>query len=152
MIVRAFLAFLPALAACAADTFVTGDGGDAGSDAPSGPTCGSTQCQTTDTCCVSSVGSFTCLATCPAQQSGNAVAALQCTSSADCANGVCCMQQTNGNTTSACAPQCDTNQVQLCDPASADAGCPATEPCSSSNIADWKLPQSFGTCGGVTVP
>jgi hypothetical protein len=42
--------------------------------------------------------------------------------------------------------------VQLCNPAAPDSGCPHADPCSTSNIQDWGLPQSFGTCGGRGVP
>jgi hypothetical protein len=151
--------FLPAIAACAADTFVTGDGGSAAADAgdaATGPACGPSPCAQGQTCCVTmanSTPSYACLAGCPTGGGGGpSVASLACASAADCAAGyVCCMEQSNGSTQSACASHCGVTQVQLCDPG-ADAGCPLGLPCSTSNIGDWNLPPTFGTCGGRGVP
>ncbi len=157
MMVRALLCFLPFVGACTADTFVNGDASstDAGSDAPTGPSCGPSQCGVGESCCAAQSndgGTFQCMHLCPQQLGGNAAASLACTSAADCPNAVCCMHQSNGVTVSACESQCGTSEVQLCNPAAPDPGCPSNEPCSSSNIQDWKLPQSFGTCGGLGVP
>jgi hypothetical protein len=39
----------------------------------------------------------------------------------------------------------------LCDPAAADAGCPAAAgACSSTNIGTWNVPNGFASCGGKT--
>ncbi|HSQ68258.1 MAG TPA: hypothetical protein VLM85_33845 [Polyangiaceae bacterium] len=155
----ALIAFAASLGGCTADTFAGADaGGDAGgSDAADGG--GGCTCTAPDLCCVysSSQGTtYTCAASCTPSTSGQDLSALACTSTADCggASAVCCIWRSNNVNQSACLPQCDStlNQVQLCDPSSGSAGCPATEPCSTNNIADWRLPQSFGTCGGVGVP
>lgn len=154
MMVRAWLAWVPLLAACAADTFVGSDGAaaDSGTDAAPGPICGQQPCASGDTCCVASGDAgaqYACASSCPTQQN---VAALSCTQTSDCPNGVCCMHQFNNVTSSQCEAQCGSSEVQLCDPSAPDPGCPAAQPCSTSNIQDWKLPQSFGTCGGLGVP
>ena len=77
---------------------------------------------------------------------------LACKSSSDCAQGVCCVSQSNNVDRSSCASQCDSNQAQLCDPTSANPACPIGEPCSTDHINDWGLPSGFATCGGVGVP
>jgi hypothetical protein len=138
-----------ALVACTTDTFVSNTN-DAAADeaATTGPTCGATRCGA-DTCCVAIDGGASCHTTCPNQS-----AALACTSSGDCASGlVCCMHKltTNNATVATCVAQCGPNDVQLCSLPS-DPTCNASEPCSSSNIKDWNLPESFGTCGGRGLP
>jgi hypothetical protein len=130
------------------DGSVVGDGavGDAGNVSIS---CGSTTCGIADTCCVKSqgadAGAFCVTGACPAMQT-----ALKCSKAADCAMGlVCCATiDQNNNVSSTCAATCTgNNSAPLCDPKS-DAGCPPMQPCSTNNIGDWNLPNTFGTCGG----
>ncbi len=144
-------------AACTADTFGGGDAGptDAGNDATSdGGATGCGACSAPNLCCVytGSGTSYTCAPTCAAPVQGQDLSALACTSSADCSQGVCCVSRVNNVNQSACMAQCTSSQAQLCDPSSPNPGCPAGAPCSSQNITDWKLPPTFGTCGGVSVP
>ena len=150
------------LAGCAADTFATPSATDAGADAPAEAaplSCGSSVCESFETCCIytSSSGGqpeYQCAGSCPQPQNGNQLSSMGCTSSAECPGQVCCMQRVSGGNVSQCAAQCNvgSGQVQLCDPSAGDAGCPTAEPCSTNNIADWGLPSGFGTCGGVGVP
>ncbi len=77
------------------------------------------------------------------------MAGIKCSGAANCGAGtVCCISQ---NGASACAASCSRNGAQLCDPAVAAAasGCGDAGACSSMNIGDWGLPDTFGTCGGV---
>jgi hypothetical protein len=147
----------------------TGAGGAAG--APGGSTsalsCGTASCVIPgESCCLTETGgafSFSCVvgSSCPAAagdagpggngngQNGN-TATLQCTSAANCAAGtVCCVSApNNGTTSSECKTSCTGDVAQLCDPNAATTGCAAAQPCSSRNIGDWGLPQTFATCGG----
>jgi hypothetical protein len=167
--------------ACSADTFTSGDAAsdaatssDAASDATTldaaadgAPnvqpvTCGQTTCGIGEACCVyTSVTndgglavSTSCATQCPAPSAGQQLAELGCTSTAECGSYVCCVHRSNNVDVSACAPTClsSNNEVQLCDPQAADAGCPPSDPCSTNNIADWNLPTTFATCGGKSVP
>ena len=133
---------------------------DGGKPVPTGA-CGGLSCATADACCVYTPGAdggaadYACAlqSACPAAGSGQKRADLACTSTADCAPVVCCIQRlANGDDQSRCMATCMGNDVQFCDPSAADAGCPANAPCSTSNISDWNLPPTFGTCGGVMVP
>ena len=133
---------LAALApACAADTFTQGDA--------------AFRCVYTS---AANDGGLNVLATCGPQcaapASGQQLAALGCTSTADCASEVCCVHRQNNVDVSACALTCNSgnNEVGLCDPLAADADCPASQPCSTNNISDWNLPATFATCGGHGVP
>jgi hypothetical protein len=131
---------------------------DAGADtavAPRTP-CGPSTCKLAETCCVYtnlSKAQYECHNACAQPQNGDQLSALKCSGTADCLSGqVCCIQQTGSQNVSACsATPCTGNQVQLCDPSAQDAGC-LNATCSSNNINDWKLPGTFGTCGGVAVP
>ena len=144
---------------------VTADGGiNPDGAGPGGNTsqlaCGATSCPIpAETCCVEQVSngrSYSCVAgsTCP-QTSGD-VAALKCSSSANCASGtVCCVTLSNGVVSSECKTSCTPDggrggdTAQLCDPRAGDsAGCPESQPCSNDNIGDWNLSHAFGTCGG----
>ncbi len=91
------------------------------------------------------------------------LAQLKCEGQANCAAGsICCAQLIssagkNDIVTSACVvgKTCGDAgpSAQLCDPAAAVTGCPASgalSTCSSNNIASWELPPPFATCGGVT--
>ena len=170
--------FALASAACSADTFATAarDGGasDAASDgaaidgatvadgpsaAATGPrvSCGSSTCKLVDTCCVYAnlnTAQYACHAVCPQPQNGDQLSALKCSSTADCLSGeVCCVQRLGSQNVSACsAMPCASSDVQLCDPSAQTTGCQANAPCSSNNVSDWKLPGTFGTCGGLPVP
>ena len=133
---------------------------DGGAPVPTGA-CGNLSCAAVEVCCVYTPGAdggaadYACALplTCPAAGSGQQRAELACTSTADCAPIVCCIQRlTTGDDRSRCAATCTGNEVQFCDPGAADAGCPASAPCSTNNIADWNLPPTFGTCGGRSVP
>lgn len=162
--------------ACTADVFAPApDGGgidaatdgatkdgaavDGGVDAPMGPriSCGTSTCKVVETCCVyTNLGSaqYECHVSCPQPQGGDQLSALACAGMADCHPGqVCCIQRSGSQNASVCsAAPCTGNQVQLCDPSTQDAGCPANAACSSKNINDWALPGTFGTCGGLAVP
>ncbi len=138
-----------------------GNPGDGGNVVPEGGAatlaCGPTlSCNLqAEQCCVELVGGggppkFTCAATCPP-----AATALKCRSAADCGNDVCCASDTQP-VTSQCKAQCLPKEAELCDPRAnappkasycGDAGA-----CSNKNIADWGLPQGFGTCGGIPGP
>ena len=171
------LAFAALATACSADTFTasdaSADAGDAatsdasggGADAsPAVPSvsCGASACTNGDTCCVYTSAandgglsvSMTCNAQCPAPNGNQQLATFDCTSTADCGSGVCCIHRQNNVDVSACAPACNSgnNEVQMCDPLAADAGCAPNQPCSTANIADWNLPSTFATCGGHGVP
>ncbi|HSQ61786.1 MAG TPA: hypothetical protein VLM85_01175 [Polyangiaceae bacterium] len=147
-------------AACTADTFVGVP--DAATDSAGqgavAIACGTAACQPTEICCVSSSSTsvaYACQTTCSAPASGARLSELQCTSTADCAGQLCCIHRdSSGVNVSACEAACNpsNNEVQLCDPAAADPGCPPTAPCSTNLIADWSLPPSFATCGGLGVP
>lgn len=76
---------------------------------------------------------------------------LACKSSVECGAGlVCCGVIAGGAPASRCqAPCAGPDEVEICDPKAADAGCPAAVgACSSSNNSDWDLPSGYGTCGG----
>lgn len=143
------------------------DGGAGGEAGPGGNTaqlpCGSTSCNIPgETCCVvrprSRPPSFTyaCAAgsTCPVPADGGSATELACSSAANCAPGsVCCVRDDGQRVWSECAAACTGGaggvaSAQLCDPTAPQVGCAANAPCSSANIADWGLPQGFGTCGG----
>jgi len=131
---------------------------DAGADAgPVGEQCGATMCGAREACCIYSNNGvpsrFECHAVCPAAQGGQQLSSLRCARASDCTGGdVCCVERVASENVSACAPACTQNQAQLCDPGAPTSGCSASSPCSTSNIADWGLPQGMGTCGGVPVP
>lgn len=137
-----------------------GDGGINPPDAgPGGNTtqinCGATACPIpAQECCVAQTNAgraYGCVsvdAGCGGGGGGD-VAALQCTSQANCpANTVCCVSATNNGATSACQASCTGDQAQLCDPSATNTGCSAQDPCSHDNIGDWGLPRTFATCGG----
>ena len=134
--------------------------GGVGGDAALGPhvSCGPSTCKLSETCCVYvnlSGAQYDCRSACPAAQGADQLSALKCSGTADCGSGrVCCVERSNPQNVSVCsATPCGSNQVQLCDPSTqAASGCPVNAPCSGSNINDWKLPGTFGTCGGVGVP
>ena len=119
-------------------------------------TCGSTPCGPGEVCCAytaSAVDRFECRGGCQPAGGGEWLSVLSCTEMADCKMGaVCCIERKSTSNVSVCTTQCGSNQVPLCNPASADSGCAPTSPCSSTNITDWKLPLTFGTCGGQGVP
>jgi hypothetical protein len=150
-----------------------GSGGTTDAGGPGGNAnvlaCGSTACAIpSQVCCVDRVGggtaSYQCVtgATCPvvdagAGNNGDPPTALQCAGAANCGGGtVCCVQRTGGVTSSSCKASCGgQNAAQLCDPkaAAASSGCPADagtlSQCLTRDIADWGLPATFATCGGV---
>ena len=129
------------------------DGGGTFTDAgnPTTIPCGNSTCTLPgQTCCVQNQGqtpTFTCIngTTCPNNQTG-----LHCQNTASCAPGlVCCVAQQGQVTTSNCKATCAQNEAQLCDPKASNPGCvPANQQCSSTNIVDWGLPNTFATCGG----
>jgi hypothetical protein len=159
-----------------ADAMITNSGGaltDAslGGDATS-LNCGSASCSLpNEACCLypitnppppffaacSSGGSCPAI---PADAGYDAGAAteLHCEVQANCGgNTVCCLQApASGNVKAHCvsASSCVSSDAGaraalLCDPAISDPGCGGAGACSSANIATWKLPSGFGTCGGV---
>lgn len=145
------------LTACATDTFVEADGSADGGDAGPTVSCGASACAPGETCCIYSGSGgtqYACNAQCGQAEGGAQLSVLACTSGADCAGEACCIRQSNGGNVSICEPQCNTTngEVQLCDPNAADAGCSASQPCSTDNIGDWGLPNGFATCGGRSVP
>ncbi len=142
---------------------------DGGAPLDSGPggstssiTCGATTCSIpAETCCVYPVAnpppsvSYACAvgSGCPAPTTGGDPAtALKCSSAVNCpANTVCCVSQVGNTVSSACQSSCTNQQAQLCDPnvAQGASGCAADAgACSNSQIGDWGLPKTFGTCGG----
>lgn len=142
-------------------------GGDGGIDPPdAGPggstsaiTCGATSCALpAEQCCVSSVPgpgnlSYGCIAAsdagCPQPDGGGDVTSLKCSAQANCpASTVCCVRQTNNGAASECKATCAGTEAQLCDPNAATTGCAAQIPCSSKNVTDWGLPNTYATCGG----
>lgn len=157
----------------AADGATVANGGSSDDAGPGGTPqtvpCGSATCAIPgQSCCVIANASpppdfsFACVtgATCPqpaATDSGSVghVASLQCTGAANCAGGeVCCMyeQTSPKQVDSRCMASCGgPGQAQLCDPNAppSQSGCPASAPCSSTNIGDWDIPPGFATCGGV---
>lgn len=131
-------------------------------------TCGSATCLIPgETCCVTNppgpgTFAFGCVVgtTCPVPDAGagggDRPTALQCSSAANCGPGtVCCATTGAQGTSSECKATCNGGggggeSAQLCDlnaPAASN-GCPQNQACSSNNIGDWGLPQSFATCGG----
>lgn len=151
------------------DGGVKGDDGGTATDASPGGTttaltCGTTSCSIpAQTCCTTRTAAssfdFFCVngGTCPTvvtEAGTTKPVALGCSSAANCASGEeCCLTSANGGTTSSCKPNgtCSGgggDTALLCDPANPTAGCPTGEPCSSKNIAEWRLPNGFGTCGG----
>ena len=123
--------------------------------------CGATSCASGAECCVfDQSGSFSYACTPPAcanQAPTNAgIAELRCDNAGDClAGNVCCAWRTGGITYSDCRVACSTvsHEVQLCTPsASAATNACVTASCSSTNISDWSLPSSYGTCGGLPPP
>ncbi len=164
-------------AACSGDSFASTDAAtpqDSGaSDATDGSSvdggvaddaglprlgCGTSTCKLGETCCLyTSSGSgpqYECHFNCPAPQGGAQLSELRCNGAADCNLGqVCCIHRNGGMNQSSCSlTPCTGNDVQLCDPSAQDPGCPPSASCSSNNIADWNLPDTFGTCGGRQVP
>lgn len=151
-----------------AGPLVPSDGGITTDAGPGGSTtalsCGAASCTIPgQVCCASRVSggtfSFACVngTSCPvvdAGAGGNPPTALACTSAANCAVGeVCCVQLQGNAATSACMTDtaCQNlsgDKAVLCDPMQPTVGCQAGPPCSSKNIADWRLPNGFGTCGG----
>ena len=145
-----------------------GDGGSPGDAGPGGNTsaipCGATSCSIpSEQCCVYTNQnpppdfSYACSSggVCPGLDAGpgDQPSALKCSSAANCPSGtVCCVSQSGGNAVASdCQASCGGNSAQLCDPgvSSAASGCGDAGACSSSNIGDWGLPRTFGTCGGV---
>ena len=133
---------------------------DAGADASTGDAsgspgvlrCGPTSCAANDTCCVyvGTASHYECRSACPPPPNGEHLSALKCAGAADCSLGMsCCIEQVGNDNQSACALACTPNQAQLCDPLAAMSGCAATAACSNKNIADWNLPGTYATCGGV---
>jgi hypothetical protein len=142
------------------------DGGSVSEGGPRSIPCGGATCVVpAQVCCISAnanPASFACISgsICPvaaASDSGVPQAAgLACTGAASCpSNQVCCIYEPSGANQFAaqCLSSCaGTGQAQLCDPTvtPGQSGCPSTAPCSNSNIGDWDLPSTFGTCGGVS--
>jgi hypothetical protein len=145
----------------------TGSGSDAGvvSDGQHAIACGNTTCMAPgQVCCVSAnanPASYACISgpTCPvvtvADSGTPSAAGLACSGPADCPpNQVCCIYEPSGANqfVAQCVSSCGVaGEAQLCDPSAppAQSGCPASAPCSNSNIGDWDLPSTFGTCGGL---
>jgi hypothetical protein len=130
-------------------------GSTAGDPRPGGNTtalpCGGETCALPSSmCCVTRNNDnfvFSCSSACTRQQAGNA--ALRCSATANCAAGqVCCANRDDSGTlTSACSPSCERG-LQLCDPSATSTGCPTNRRCSSRDVKDLGLPESFATCGG----
>jgi hypothetical protein len=75
--------------------------------------------------------------------------ALKCSGAANCAAGtVCCVRQVNNGAASDCKASCTQNEAQLCDKGATPTGCATSVSCSSKNIGDWSLPDTYATCGG----
>jgi hypothetical protein len=153
----------------------TGTGGgngllDGGGNGPGGDTttipCGNSACSVaTQVCCILTLNNVT-VSECATgsclnldaglgQGGGNGnVAALKCTSQANCAAGsICCVHSSQQGTSSECVVgnSCQ-NGAQLCDPSAMPTGCPTNggrSKCSSDKIGDWGLAPPFATCGGV---
>ncbi len=134
--------------------------GGSGSSVPGGTTstlpCGSTLCSLPgEVCCVSDPPAYVCVAGSACPPPGNAAAgnatALSCSGAANCpAPNVCCVYEMNRQVLSGCMAACPANGAQLCDPSAVSSGCTAaTGACSSQNVSDWGLPQTYATCGGV---
>ncbi len=142
-------------------------GGDGGVDPPdAGPggsttsiTCGATSCALpAQQCCASQVPGpgnlgWACVAAsdagCPPPPGGGDVTSLKCSAQANCpTNTVCCVRQTNDGAASECKASCTNNEAQLCDPNAVPTGCSQQNACSSKNIGDWGLPNTYATCGG----
>lgn len=149
------LVLAPFIVGCAADTFVGGDGAASADGGGDGDAASGCACIAPDVCCVytgTPTTTYMCAQSCAAPTGGQELSQLACTSTADCHNSeVCCVSRSNNINTSVCQSQCDSNQAQLCDPTAIDSGC-SNQSCSTSSISDWKLPPTFGTCGGVGVP
>jgi hypothetical protein len=144
----------------------TTDGGGSNDAGPGGNTstitCGSASCSLAGSfCCVYNNKNpppefvFGCAtgSGCPTRAGAKSPIALACSSAANCpASTVCCLKDDGNTIRSECAATCvDSSNVttaQLCDPSAATTGCPSSDPCSSDNINDWKLPNGFATCGG----
>lgn len=158
-------------AASDAASTTTGGGADGGVNPPNaGPggststlNCGSTTCAIPATaCCISEVQgggvAYACATACGDGNVGNGggndheggdTTTLKCTGASNCAAGtVCCIRQVDNGASSECKASCTRDDAQLCDPAAATTGCAATSPCSNSQIRDFGLPKTFGTCGG----
>ena len=147
-------------------TTIADGGGGSNDSGPGGNAtqipCGSATCAlATSFCCVYTNNnppppfSFACASGsgCPTRAGAGDSVALACSSQANCAAGtVCCVKQDGNRLWSECVTSCvdngNTQTAQLCDPLSSQSGCPASAPCSTRNIDDWKLPNGFGTCGG----
>jgi len=119
--------------------------------------CGTAKCSlSTDVCCVYPARqpppdfTYTCGNSCaPDPNAGGNPVTLGCTGASACATGqVCCIWSTGSAIAAACKAACIGNDAQLCDPSAAQPGCGGGQACSAVAIADWKLPPSFGTCGG----
>lgn len=147
------------------------DGGNEGGS-PGGSTstlsCGSATCSIpAQSCCITNPPgpnnfAFACVTGGCAVDAGpggggDPPTALKCSGQANCGPGtVCCVSTGNNTTTSECKASCGGggggggDTAQLCDPAApaASNGCPQNAPCSTNNIGDWGLPNTFGTCGG----
>ena len=82
---------------------------------------------------------------------GGGVTALSCSGAANCPpNTVCCVTEIPPIVRSDCRAACGPSQAQLCDPRAAISGCaPDAGACSSANVTDWGLPNTYATCGGV---
>ena len=155
----------PSDAAAAVDGAVVASGGSTDDGGPGGNaqslSCGSAACAIPgESCCVydTSPPTYACVAGsgCPVVDGGGGGGrgtALQCSGAANCpANTVCCVyENANKQVASDCRAACASNQAQLCDPtvSAAASGCPASAPCSSNNVTDWGIPNSYATCGGV---
>lgn len=134
-----------------ADGSASSEGGNPnrpdGSVPPLQVTCGpQLQCTAAQSCCIGQMNgnpTYACATgACPIGQ-----ATLACTKSADCPMAdVCCVHVQNNVASSACMMTCPTNWAQLCDPKASASGCPMGTSCSNSNIGDFKLPETFGTC------
>ena len=147
----------------------SGTGGSLATDGGAAPTpggsvtmiaCGSTQCSiSTQTCCISPNGDTAmcvtgtdCGAGVDGGQQGELPTGLKCSGASNCAQGtVCCVSAVgNGPVSSSCSPTCPATGAQLCNPAAGTSGCAGDAgACSSTNIGDWGLPATFGTCGGI---
>lgn len=151
-----------------ADGAFVADGGSASDAGPGGNTstlpCGSAQCGIpAQTCCVFSNPNpppdffYGCYnGACPVDAGFDAgtgdITSLKCSGAANCPVGsVCCVYETaNKRVASDCFASCGGGQAQLCDPSAVDSGCsPDAGACSSANVTDWGLPNTYATCGGV---
>ena len=142
------------------DASVFAEGGSPSDAGPGGTTaaiaCGNASCALpASACCVYTSQNppppftYVCSPQCPQAPGSDGLAQLKCSGAANCpSTQVCCVSRTNTGSASECKAACTGNDAQLCDPRSAQAGCPANAPCSSDKIGDWRLPPTFGTCGG----